>query len=490
MIMDISDYYEAEASVLSSSARKNLEKMLASMKPTMKDYEDIAKANRKTGTTVTKSIREGLNDYNQLAALTGDAAAINYMLGQQFSTDPVFLNTLATAEGAGKMISDEVAEGLLNNIDYVTDNATGLVLGIKNAVTGETIAMTPELEGNLRTLGVSLGDALGEEYKYVYDSTTGVLKAITDSAGNKVWKADLEKAGGNAAGSIANGLARSRALKTAGTNASKTVSNSFSKTSKSTPAALTVKPKNESSSWWRNVKGWWGSKVGTATSFKTNVKNQSGTWWGNTKVWWGKRAGNAGNFSVRVQNSSKKWWGDTKQWWRNRAGNAGNFSTGVKNESNTWWGNVKRWWNNTVGELSVKIKVPTITVSWNYDIPSWQKTVANALFGKNAMPKLGVEWKADGGFVDQGQMFIAREAGPEMVGRIGRRNAVANNDQIVTAISEGVYSAVMAAMSGNNSQGNQEINIYLDGKKITASIEKRQKERGANLMTGGMAYGY
>jgi hypothetical protein len=77
-----------------------------------------------------------------------------------------------------------------------------------------------------------------------------------------------------------------------------------------------------------------------------------------------------------------------------------------------------------------------------------------------------------------------------MVGRIGSRNAVANNDQIVTAISEGVYGAVMAAMSGNSNQGNQEINIYLDGKKITASVEKRQKERGANLMTGGTAYGY
>src|SRR5690606_6736645 len=33
----------------------------------------------------------------------------------------------------------------------------------------------------------------------------------------------------------------------------------------------------------------------------------------------------------------------------------------------------------------------------------------------------------DGGFVDQGQMFIAREAGPELVGTIGNRTAVVNN---------------------------------------------------------------
>jgi hypothetical protein len=45
---------------------------------------------------------------------------------------------------------------------------------------------------------------------------------------------------------------------------------------------------------------------------------------------------------------------------------------------------------------------------------------------------------ADGGFVDQGQLFIAREAGAEMVGSIGRRTAVANNDQIVEGITNGV----------------------------------------------------
>ena len=48
---------------------------------------------------------------------------------------------------------------------------------------------------------------------------------------------------------------------------------------------------------------------------------------------------------------------------------------------------------------------------------------------------------ADGGFVDQGQLFIAREAGAEMVGSILRRTAVANNDQIVDGITYGVREA-------------------------------------------------
>lgn len=48
---------------------------------------------------------------------------------------------------------------------------------------------------------------------------------------------------------------------------------------------------------------------------------------------------------------------------------------------------------------------------------------------------------ADGGFVDQGQLFIAREAGAEMIGSIGRRTAIANNDQIVEGITYGVREA-------------------------------------------------
>lgn len=48
---------------------------------------------------------------------------------------------------------------------------------------------------------------------------------------------------------------------------------------------------------------------------------------------------------------------------------------------------------------------------------------------------------ADGGFVQTGQLFLAREAGPELVGTMGGRTAVANNDQIVAGISQGVENA-------------------------------------------------
>ena len=67
------------------------------------------------------------------------------------------------------------------------------------------------------------------------------------------------------------------------------------------------------------------------------------------------------------------------------------------------------------------------------------------------IPLIPIPQFKDGGFPETGQMFIAREAGAELVGNIGGRTAVANNDQIVEAVSQGVYKAVVEAMPRNSS---------------------------------------
>lgn len=69
-----------------------------------------------------------------------------------------------------------------------------------------------------------------------------------------------------------------------------------------------------------------------------------------------------------------------------------------------------------------------------------------------------------GGFPEQGQMFVARERGPELVGNIGNKAAVVNNDQIIEGIRQGVYSAVVEANTNNNTK--QPINVYIGNKKV------------------------
>ena len=61
---------------------------------------------------------------------------------------------------------------------------------------------------------------------------------------------------------------------------------------------------------------------------------------------------------------------------------------------------------------------------------------------------IGIPGFAKGGFPAKGQFFVAREAGPELVGSIGNKSAVMNNMQIVAAVSGGVARAVSSVLAG------------------------------------------
>ena len=83
-----------------------------------------------------------------------------------------------------------------------------------------------------------------------------------------------------------------------------------------------------------------------------------------------------------------------------------------------------------------------------------------------------IPYFADGGFVDKGQLFVARESGPEMVGRMGGRTAVANNQQIVDGISAGVFKAIVSASAASSQSGEQHITIPLviDGEELAQAV--------------------
>ena len=100
----------------------------------------------------------------------------------------------------------------------------------------------------------------------------------------------------------------------------------------------------------------------------------------------------------------------------------------------------------------------------------------------------------DGGFVDQGQLFIAREAGAEMVGAIGRKTAVANNDQIVegitagvTVANDGVIAAIYALL---NAVEDKDMSISIGDDVIGHSYDRYKEKRGRQVSTGVFANAY
>lgn len=100
----------------------------------------------------------------------------------------------------------------------------------------------------------------------------------------------------------------------------------------------------------------------------------------------------------------------------------------------------------------------------------------------------------DGGFPNEGQLFIAREAGAEMVGAMGRRTAVANNDQIVEGISTGVSIAndgVIAAIYALlNVVEEKDMSVVIGDNEIGHSYDRYKEKRGRQVSTGVFANAY
>ena len=103
---------------------------------------------------------------------------------------------------------------------------------------------------------------------------------------------------------------------------------------------------------------------------------------------------------------------------------------------------------------------------------------------------------ANGGIVDYGQMFIARERGPEMVGQFGNKTGVVNNEQIVTGITSGVaqanaeqnallreQNALLSALLSKN------MRVSLDGRDLSNAVDNAKKSRGASIF-GTEVYSY
>ena len=120
----------------------------------------------------------------------------------------------------------------------------------------------------------------------------------------------------------------------------------------------------------------------------------------------------------------------------------------------------------------------------NTSLPTLKGTVTT---GSDGTASIKFKAYAMGGFPAEGEMFIAREAGPEMVGSIGSRTAVANNDQIVESVSEGVYQAVVSAMGQTG--GNQVVEAKINDKVLFEVVVDRNRREtmrtGYNPLLGG-----
>lgn len=100
-------------------------------------------------------------------------------------------------------------------------------------------------------------------------------------------------------------------------------------------------------------------------------------------------------------------------------------------------------WNNSRKTLSLDAKLRVSSVVTKGGMTMEMKAGGGIFVNGSWRP---VTAYAGGGTPTSGEMFVARENGPELVGTIGNHTAVVNNGQIVASVASGVADAVADVM--------------------------------------------
>ena len=249
--------------------------------------------------------------------------------------------------------------------------------------------------------------------------------------------------------------------------------------------------KDEKQTWWQQLTGFWGLITGTsyASRFKTQgVQNESGTWWGQLTNFWNVVTGNntASKFKVGgVKNDSKSWWSDVTTAWTNYTANASLTAKVTMNSGYNLWNAFADAFNT----LQTYFNQNKLTAVVQTSSSSGSSVRKNSGGNKRETKASGGVYKngrwydvtefAGGGYPGAGQLFIAREKGPELVSTLNGSTAVMNNDQIVSSVSAGVAQAVASVLSGQRSDAPIDITV-----KVDSEVLYRAMKRGERMANG------
>lgn len=240
---------------------------------------------------------------------------------------------------------------------------------------------------------------------------------------------------------------------------------------------------DELASWWEtSITDWWDNDVAKWFEYDTwltlyeNVKTALKDTWDNTVGQW--------------QTDIQAWWDEHvapwftyDQWYNAMGGIADAFADAFKDAANGAIGFINDMIQGIEDTINGIIEKYNNLADMAKDVP-----LVNKVFKKvnrvslEEIPELTF---ANGGFPAPG-LFIAGESGPELVGTIGGRTAVVNNDQIVAAVSQGVAQAVAGVLGSQNST--QELTVNLDGREIYRSVVSH--DRQFKRSTGESAFAY
>jgi len=247
--------------------------------------------------------------------------------------------------------------------------------------------------------------------------------------------------------------------------------------------------KTDVSNWWTGkVQPWWGEKKLSVKNKFDTLKSDVSTWWSGVEKWWGNAKLSVKNSFDTTKENTVTWWGNVKTWWGERNLSVKSVFNTTESTVKGWARDIKTWWSKNIPDLSEigKSMIDSLIKGFkSISLPKLKidtEPVTKSIFGKEVtmnLPKLS--FYANGGFPGVGEMFVARESGPELVGTMGGRTAVANNSQIESGIEEAAYRGMTRAIrenGGGNSSGDiyLENAMYMDDGVLLKSVQRAQQK--------------
>lgn len=392
-------------------------------------------------------------------------------------------NKTATLTTKVKEKSKKVFEKVKSGWETVKTKASTLKANVKNLAQNtfdKVVDGWNTITNKKSTLKTEVVQTAGEKIKAVQE----MWNAISNSSVTKEIKGKIGNGWGNIQNAW-NAFQEVFATKTIKGDKDKTwndTKNAWDGIKDGEKATKTIKGDGQKGSSWTEMLKAWNSvkdKVSATKTIKGTGQNSDA--WKNMVNAWKSIKNKTAKVGVDVDKDSKKALDDLKK-------KIGSLPTTVlkiafeKNSKEALEKFLK------LGGFNSNTKTPTITPN-----PGSIRTKKDGgiFYSGNWHP---ITTYAGGGIPDMGQMFIAREAGPELVGTIGNHTAVVNNDQIVASVSDGVFNALAPVLTQMiNTMNNMNRNgtpLYVEGVsegdivKITTEANNIHKKRyGTPLYT-------
>jgi hypothetical protein len=437
MSQSIGDWYSSNF-IVPTENMAEIKRIWKTQVESLAHDSEIIDAARQAGQQPAEILINSYTERMKLGAAAGNADAQAYIAGMTAVDDKTFRDALSTYSDLGASLPKAFNDGFINSISIV-EGKNGPVIKFADGVTQDINTAKPELIANLKAMGLDVNATVAQMKKELKDTAESdpvdASKIVTGQ--DKLAKSvdEATESCKELDDQVKKMASRKAELKKVDTDkmteslngAKKTATEALDEIKKTAEGLNVTVPPAKTSNYTLSLDTMRTSTTAAVNDAQTILGTNIAAGDVDLSTWMASlRSG-----KIQTDTLVSEMRSDVEG--LNPKAGAADFSA-LLQSLNSAKASVK----NTAAQIAADIA--KMTAKTSISLPVITPTTGTTKTNTNSSGK-GAAKMADGGFLSVGQLFIAREQGPELVGQLGGSTAVANNDQIVSGIASGVASA-------------------------------------------------